>query len=62
MAAIDISKIIDSKTPIHVEVEAWNDLISKKDLFPNATLHIGDTFVSLKNENGDHLISVGIKF
>jgi hypothetical protein len=62
MATIDISKFLDSKTPIHVDVEAWDNLLSEKNVLPNSTIHIGNSFVSLKNENGEHLLSIGINF
>jgi hypothetical protein len=62
MASIDVSEILKSSTPIVVDVDHWQNLLSQKDLLPNASIHIGDKFVSLKNEDGEHIISIGFTF
>ncbi len=62
MASIDVSEILKSNVPIYVDVDHWQNLLSQKDVLPNATLHIGDKFIALKNEGGEHILSVGFEF
>jgi hypothetical protein len=58
----DVSKELGLKVPVYVEATAWQNLLNKKAILPDLVVHVGDGFVSLKNDQGEHILSVGFKF
>ena len=59
---IDISGKFGLSQPTYVNVDSFQNLLDEQSRCPDLELHVGDKFVSLKNSDGEHIVSVGFEF